>query len=209
MNMLIKVCGMRDAENIAAVKNLTPDFMGLIFYPKSSRFVGEEPTPAQAASFAPTKKVGVFVNNDIDYILEKRDKFHLDLVQLHGNESPEFCKELIARGVDVIKAFSITDISDIEKVRDYDGCTSLNLLDTKTPKVGGSGVKFDWGILDHYPSATPFLLSGGIDLNDVDEVKKIANPALVGVDLNSKFEVSPALKDVDKLDAFFKKMRND
>lgn len=208
-NMLIKVCGMREADNIAAVKALKPDFMGLIFYPKSSRFVGEEPTPEQAESFAPAKKVGVFVNNTIEYIEEKIEKFHLDLVQLHGNESPEFCKELQAKGIELVKAFSITDASDLSHVSSYEGCTAYNLLDTKTPKVGGSGQKFDWNILDHYTSATPFLLSGGIDLEDAAAIKALTHPQLAGVDLNSKFETAPALKDAKKLEAFFKQLRGE
>lgn len=206
--MLIKVCGMREAANIEEVKQLKPDFMGLIFYPKSSRFVGEEPTEAQATGFAPAKKVGVFVNNTTEYIMEKVEKFHLDMVQLHGNESPEQCKELTGKGIEVIKAFSIMTVEDIKKVSLYDGCTKYNLIDTKTPKVGGSGNKFDWSILDHYPSTTPFLLSGGLDEGDEEAIKALENPALVGVDLNSKFETAPALKDAKKLERFFRKLRS-
>lgn len=199
---------MRETANIAEVKALKPDFLGLIFYPKSSRFVGEEPTEAQAANLAPTKKVGVFVNNTEEYILEKIEKFHLDLVQLHGAETPELCKSLTEKGISVIKAFSITDAADLENVSQYDGYTTYNLLDTKTPKVGGSGMKFDWNILGHYTSKTPFLLSGGLDIDDVEAIKALQHPALAGVDLNSKFEVAPALKDAQKLEQFFKQLRN-
>ncbi|MCR5568303.1 MAG: phosphoribosylanthranilate isomerase [Paludibacteraceae bacterium] len=206
--MLIKVCGMREAGNIAEVKALQPDFIGLIFYPKSSRFVGEEPTEAQAASFEPAKKVGVFVNNTEEYILEKIGMFHLDMVQLHGLETPDFCKALTEKGIPVIKAFSITDANDLRNVELYKNCTKYNLLDTKTPKVGGSGIKFDWQILSRYTSETPFLLSGGLDLEDVEAIKKLKHPALAGVDLNSKFEIAPALKDAKKLESFFKQLRN-
>lgn len=206
--MLIKVCGMREADNIAEVRALNPDFMGLIFYPKSSRFVGEEPTEAQAASFAPTKKVGVFVNNTEEYIMEKIEKFHLDLVQLHGSETPAFCKSLTEKGISVIKAFSITNAADLEHVGLYEGCTKYNLLDTKTPKVGGSGMKFDWNILNNYTSKTPFLLSGGLDADDAAAVKALKHPALIGVDLNSKFEIAPALKDATKLSQFITELRN-
>ena len=205
--MLIKVCGMREADNIAAVRNLKPNFMGLIFYPKSSRFVGEEPSEAQAQSFGDTKKVGVFVNESIDYIKNKIATFGLDMVQLHGSESPEMCKALTEQGIAVIKAFSITTAEDLNNVAAYDGYTKYNLLDTKTPKVGGSGMKFDWSILDHYKSSTPFLLSGGIDADDVAAIKALRHPSLAGVDLNSKFEIAPALKDADKLARFFEELR--
>lgn len=207
--MLIKVCGMRDAANIAEVQALKPDFMGLIFYPKSSRYVGEEPTAEQLASWAPTKKVGVFVNNTAGFVLQTAARFHLDMAQLHGSETPELCKQLQDQGLPVIKAFSITTAEDLANVDNYNGCTTLNLLDTKTPKVGGSGQKFDWGILRHYTSATPFLLSGGIEAGDVATIKQMSHPALAGVDLNSKFETAPALKDTAKLAAFFADMRKE
>lgn len=205
--MLIKVCGMREADNIAAVRNLKPNFMGLIFYPKSSRFVGEEPSEVQAQSFGDTKKVGVFVNESIDYIKNKIATFGLDMVQLHGSESPEMCKALTEQGIAVIKAFSITTAEDLNNVAAYDGYTKYNLLDTKTPKVGGSGMKFDWSILDQYKSSTPFLLSGGIDADDVAAIKALRHPSLAGVDLNSKFEIAPALKNADKLARFFEELR--
>lgn len=204
--MIIKVCGMRDEQNIAQLKKLNPDFIGLIFYPKSSRFVGETPLSHLSESFAPAKKVGVMVNESEESILKKIADFKLDAVQLHGSESADLCKKLKSRGISVIKAFSIAGEEDIERIADYAGCVDFCLIDTKTPKVGGSGMKFDWNMLNNYPINTPFLLSGGIGPDDAELVKNLNFPAMVGVDLNSKFEISPAVKNIGQLQTFFQQI---
>ena len=205
--MLIKVCGMRDDDNIRALRKLNPDFIGLIFYSKSSRFVGDKPTAALKESFGLSLKVGVFVNSETNYIQQKILDFGLDMVQLHGGESPEFCTTIGRMGVKVIKSFSIATEEDLQQVCRYEGKADFFLFDTKTAGFGGSGRKFEWEILRNYHCDTPFLLSGGIDEADIEAVRQIRLPRMAGIDLNSKFEVSPALKDIDKLNRTFAKLR--
>lgn len=205
--LLIKVCGMRDDKNIDSLIKLEPDFIGLIFYEKSLRYVGSTPTEIQAKELQGVKKVGVFVNQSQDFIVQTIKRFKLDAIQLHGSESPEFCKELKNNGIMVIKAFSIANAEDLKIVASYDNSVHMNLLDTKTVLMGGSGRKFDWTLLQDYSSKTPFLLSGGIDDTDIDAILAIDNPLFAGIDLNSKFETEPAVKNIDKLERFFKKVR--
>lgn len=205
--LLIKVCGMRDDKNIDSLMQLKPDFIGLIFYEKSPRYAGTTPTEAQARELQGTRKVGVFVNQSQDFIVQTIKKYKLNAIQLHGSESPEFCKELKDNGIMVIKAFSIANAEDLKNINLYDNSVHLNLLDTKTVSIGGSGRKFDWTLLQNYSSKTPFLLSGGIDDTDIDEILAIENPLFAGIDLNSKFETEPAIKNIDKLERFFKKVR--
>lgn len=196
--MKIKVCGMRDAENIAALGKLPIDYMGLIFYEKSPRFVIDHfdvNIPKEI------KKVGVFVNAEMSYILDKVREYNLSGIQLHGNETPEFCDEL-KKYIPIIKAFSIENISDLKQTMLYQDVCDHFLFDTKTPQHGGSGQKFDWSILEHYKGTKPFFLSGGISEDDVKIIKKINHPAFEGIDLNSKFEIEPALKDITKLEKF-------
>ena len=196
--MKIKVCGMRNAENIAALGKLSIDYMGLIFYEKSSRFVEDF---IQTDLPNEIKKVGVFVNAEKDYILDKVNKYDLKVIQLHGSETPEFCDEL-KKYIPIIKAFSIENVSDLEQATLYLDVCDYFLFDTKTPQYGGSGQKFDWSILEHYKGTKPFFLSGGISEDDVKIIKKINHPAFEGIDLNSKFEIEPALKDITKLEKF-------
>ncbi|MCQ2606937.1 MAG: phosphoribosylanthranilate isomerase [Bacteroidales bacterium] len=203
-SLLIKVCGMRDAENIRAVEALGIDMMGFIFYEPSARNVLEVP------AYLPenVKRVGVFVNSSIDFIVEKCSAFQFDIVQLHGTETPEFCKEVATKlQVEVMKAFSLATKDDFAKINEYEGTCSRYVFDTKTPKMGGSGQKFDWNLLENYKGKTPFLLSGGIDANSVNDVLQLTHSQLVGLDLNSKFEISPALKDVDLLRQFITEIR--
>ena len=201
--MIIKVCGMRDAENICDIENLGVDWMGFIFYPKSSRYVSEIP------AYLPTKakRVGVFVNEPIESILETVKLFQLDYVQLHGNESPEFCDEMGENGLKIIKAFSIENEFPSEKVNAYHGKCDYFLFDTKTSKYGGSGKKFNWDILSEYHGETPFLLSGGISPDDIDAVKSFSHPKCIGIDINSKFEIDPAFKDVELVKQFTDKIK--
>ena len=209
---IVKVCGMRDAENILAIDGLSVDLMGFIFWPKSSRYVSERP------SYLPThcKRVGVFVDATIDEIRQKVEEYRLDFVQLHGHESPNYIQQLrsiYGDSIAIIKAISISCRDDIATYKDYEGLVDYFLFDTKCTCMGGSGHQFDWSVLANYDGNTPFLLSGGIGPDDAERVKTL--PALddfpidkcIGFDLNSRFEQTPALKDINKLKEFIKKVR--
>lgn len=210
--MIIKVCGMRDAENIRAVDGLPVDLMGFIFWPKSSRYISERP------SYLPThcKRVGVFVDATIDDIRQLVADFALDYIQLHGHETPEYIRQLrslCGDSVAIIKAISVSSRDDIATYKDYEGLVDYFLFDTKCTCMGGSGQQFDWSVLADYDGNTPFLLSGGIGPDDAARVKAL--PAVsgfpikkcIGIDLNSRFEQAPALKDINKLKEFIKKVR--
>lgn len=197
--MIIKTCGMRDADNIRAVSELRIDWMGFIFWPPSSRYVSEKP------SFLPTrqKRVGVFVDARIEEVRSKADEYALDLIQLHGSESPAFCERLKANSrQQLIKAFNIATQEDLEQTIPYEGLVDYFLFDTKAKMVGGNGTQFDWSVLSAYQGNTPFLLSGGIGPDDAEKVRNFHHPQLAGIDLNSRFELSPALKDIEKLKQF-------
>ena len=194
---------MRDSQNIRAVEALGVDWMGFIFHPLSKRYVGEQ------LAYLPeeTKRVGVFVNDKLVTILEAIELYNLNSVQLHGNESPEFCKQLREQGIQVIKAFGITDYLPLEKIAEYEGCCNYYIFDTQTTQYGGSGIKYDWNILQSYRGNTPFLLSGGIGPSDVDAIKSFSHPMCVGIDINSKFELSPANKNIDSIHQFIKSLK--
>ena len=205
---IVKVCGMRDAENIRAVEKLADElstvWMGFIFWPKSSRYVSERP------AYLPTKckRVGVFVDEDIETIKRIADDYALDIIQLHGSESPEFISKLsiINYKLSIIKAFNIAMTEDLEATKPYEGIVDYFLFDTKAQLPGGSGQQFDWRVLADYNGETPFLLSGGIGPDDAERVKAFCHPKCVGIDLNSRFEIAPGLKDIDALRQFLKKL---
>ena len=203
---MIKVCGMRDAENIRAVEALGVDMMGFIFWPKSCRYVVERPT------YLPTKckRVGVFVDEDIEQVKRIADEYALDFIQLHGHENPDYCAQL--KGMHLIKAISVSGRDDIATYKAYEGLVDYFLFDTKCPSVGGSGQQFDWSVLSAYDGDTPFLLSGGIGPHDAPRLRQafaldgFPVEKCVGIDLNSRFELSPGLKDVNKLKEFIKEL---
>lgn len=196
--MIIKVCGMRDPENIRAVENLHPyvQWMGFIFWSKSSRFVHEKPT------YLPTKlkRVGVFVDATIDEVCKKAEDYALDIIQLHGKETPDYIRQLGKRPI--IKALNIATVEDIQQTEAYEGIVDYFLFDTKAKMVGGNGTKFDWSVLESYQGSTPFILSGGIEPDDAQKVKAFHHPRLAGIDLNSRFETAPALKNINQLKQF-------
>lgn len=197
--MIVKVCGLREPDNIRAVEQLGVDWLGLIFWPKSSRYVSEKP------AYLPTrcKRVGVFVDADIEDVLRHIEDYGLDIVQLHGHESPDYIRALAASlPCRIIKAISVESRDDIAAYRAYDGLVDYFLFDTKCKTVGGSGEHFDWSVLDAYDGQTPFLLSGGIGPGDRERLRHFHHPMLAGIDLNSRFEQSPALKDIDQLKQF-------
>lgn len=200
--MIVKVCGMRDSENIRAIEQTKADLMGFIFHPKSPRFVASLP------EYMPKKqkRVGVFVNASLEQILAKAQTFSLEYIQLHGDEAPAFCCELKNRGLKVIRAQRIANADDIIRAESYN-MADLMIFDTKTELYGGSGKKFNWQLLENYKGCVPFLLSGGIRSDTFEEIKAFFHPQFAGIDLNSGFEISPALKDVGKLNNFIEKIK--
>lgn len=199
--MIVKVCGMRDAENIRQLETLGIDWMGMIFWPKSKRYVSMPPV------YLPqhVRKVGVFVDASLDAIRQHVEDYQLDIVQLHGQESPETLKAL--KPLTLIKAFNIATPEDLQKTEPYEGLADYFLFDTKGKSVGGNGEKFDWSVLDSYQGETPFLLSGGIGSEDAQDVKTFHHPKCIGIDLNSRFETEPGLKDITKLKQFLEAIR--
>lgn len=196
--MIVKVCGMRLAENIREVEAAGADWLGLIFFPRSPRFVTDKPAylPSKA------KRVGVFVNACENEIMEKAKTFGLNLVQLHGQEPPELCERLHAEGLEVIKVFSLKSVHDLQSVSAYEGKADFFLFDTPCLEFGGSGKVFDWTLLQSYSGSTPFLLSGGLRPESLDALLAFSHPRWVGIDLNSGFELAPGLKDTASLAAF-------
>lgn len=206
MKKLLKVCGMREAANIKELAALSPDFMGFIFYPPSSRFVSTIDENTIKSIPKEIRKVGVFVNENVLKIKDIAKNFRLDVIQLHGDESPDVCMKLKSEGYVVIKAFHIASADDFSDMLDYEGTCDYFLFDTKTQGYGGSGMTFDWTFLDKYTGQTPFLLSGGIRLESVQDLWKLNHPKLAGFDINSGFEVKPALKDIDLVKKFKERM---
>lgn len=200
--MKIKICGLKDPDNIKAVSAFTPDYMGFICYALSPRFIAD--MPANALEFLPASinKTAVFVNENEANINLLLDKFKFDAIQLHGNESPEFSNSFKGR-VKVIKAFGLNSDFDFAQLNDYAGKVDFFLFDTKTELHGGSGKSFDWNILNNYKLKVPFFLSGGLSPENLDEVRQIDHPQFYGVDLNSRFETAPGLKDIKKLKQAF------
>ncbi len=186
---------MKEPDNIRELAKLSPDMMGFIFYPGSKRFVGEDFAIPEIST--EIKRVGVFVNADENYILQKVKQHGLDFVQLHGEETPEFCKT-IAKDVKVIKAFGIDEHFDFSVLAEYENSCDYFLFDTKTDKYGGSGKSFDWSVLTHYKGSKRFFLSGGIGLDQVSGLSSCV-PGPYAVDVNSKFETEPGIKDINKL----------
>ena len=205
--MLVKVCGMRESENIEKVAQLGVDMMGFIFYPKSPRFASQ--SVDRTAADKNVCRVGVFVNESAGLISDKIHLFDLNAVQLHGNESRELCELLHKQNglLKVIKAISVSTAGDIQKYKEYVGAVDYFLFDTKCKTVGGSGQQFDWQVLDEYDGDVPFLLSGGIGPEDVSRVRSFHHPKCVGIDLNSRFEIELGVKDVEKLRKFLLKVK--
>jgi len=195
--MKVKVCGMRNSNNIAEIKNLKPDFMGFIFYKKSSRYFFKN-NPNNTFNLSDSiKKVGVFVNSPVTYISEIKSKLQLDYVQLHGDETLEVVEQLSTQGIKIIKAFQINQDFKWSNLSAYNPFISYFLFDTPCHKYGGSGKKFDWNLLKNYSESIPFFLAGGIGVDNIQELKNLNLSKLYAIDINSKFESEPGIKNVE------------
>lgn len=223
-NIMIKVCGMRDVENIRAVAALGVDMIGFVFWKDSPRYVS---MMSSEAGIMPdyagdngccvggsVKKAGVFVDDMPQNIVTRVYNYGLDYVQLHGSESPVMIENLrrtldpdIRKGVRIIKAISVETAEDVGKWREYDGVADMLLFDTKCTCVGGSGHRFDWSVLQSYDGGIPFMLGGGIGPDDIQRVKDFEHPMFAGIDLNSRFETEPGMKDVEALREFIGEIR--
>ncbi len=205
MSLLVKVCGMTSGENIRQVESLGVAMMGFIFYPPSPRRVRCVP------DYLPVKarRVGVFVNETPERILTTARQFGLDYVQLHGKETVDDCRCLKAAGLKLVKALPLSTIEDAALAGAYGGLCDYLLFDTPTQCYGGSGRQFDWSLLEAYRGETPFLLSGGIGPESVEAVKAVRHPRMAGLDLNSRFELSPGVKDVERLKRFLDALEAD
>ena len=204
----LKVCGMRDPDNIQGVLESRPDFIGYIFHPKSKRYVGEQPDH-EIFNQVPetTKKVAVFVNEELETVIQLCQTFGIEVAQLHGQESPEYCQTLRNGGLMIFKAFAIDEQFDFSTLKKYQGTVDNFLFDTKGKLPGGTGLKFNWEILKQYQLEVPFFLSGGIEPDDVNAVLTFDHEQLFALDINSGFELEPALKDVGKVQKFISQIR--
>ena len=209
--MKIKVCGMRDSGNIIDLAQLKPDYLGLIFYAQSKRFAANLDKSILSSLPDSIKLTGVFVNEIIDEIISKIDEYDLNAVQLHGSESVIYCQQLKKllsvslpfKKIETIKAFGIDTSFDFNQLTQFNEEVDYFLFDTKTTEHGGSGITFDWKILDQYNGLKPYFLSGGLSPENIAEISNLKSEQLYAIDLNSKFELEPGLKDISSLKSVF------
>ena len=210
--MIIKICGVNDPENLRLVARLDADWIGLNFYPLSPRCLNLRGLPPAGSS--EPQRVGVFVDEMPQTILSRIVAFHLGIVQLHGSERAVMIQNLrrsvvpdIREKLVVIKAINVATVADFSQCGEYEGVVDYFLFDTKGALHGGNGEKFNWDLLDAYQGHTPFLLSGGIGPSDANALRGIRHPLFRGVDVNSKFETAPGVKDINLLRSFIKRLR--
>ena len=200
---------MRDPLNIDQLVSLLPDYIGFIFYSRSPRYIKDLTNGAALSFISPKiKRTGVFVNSDEVYIRKMISEFNLSAIQLHGDEEPEFCKQFQNDNIEIIKAFHVDDAFHFDAVSKYSAYCDYYLFDTKTASYGGSGKKFNWQKINEYKESKPFFLSGGIGIEDMENVKRIDHPALYAIDINSRFEISPGLKNIEEIKKFILSIRN-
>jgi len=204
--MRLKVCGMKYEDNIQEVAELQPDFLGFIFHERSARnFTGTIPEVLENIN-----RVGVFVDESIEFMISQVEKHDLSVVQLHGHETPEICRMLVSANVKVVKVFSIKDEFDFSVLSPYEDVCDYFLFDTKGKLPGGNGYAFNWDVLKDYPSTKPYFLSGGIGLDQLEALKEFnkikAAKLCYAIDVNSKFEIEPGLKDIKKLKEFINEL---
>jgi phosphoribosylanthranilate isomerase len=211
--MRIKVCGMTKPEQVEQLDEMGVEFAGFIFYPRSPRYVYKS-MPANEIRKIKGKinKVGVFVNAEVDEVLRAVDQCGLYLVQLHGDESPKFC-EKIADYISVIKVFRISEADNIEwKIREYYDVADMFMFDTEGAGYGGTGKRFNWELLKGLNIRKPFFLSGGIGPDDVENINAFKNDVvakdLFALDVNSKFEITPGIKDMNMVKQFVERVKS-
>lgn len=206
--MKVKVCGIKSVEQMRQLESLGVDYAGMIFYPHSKRYVGELSTEEKEAfRQLRIKKIGVFVNADFETVLAAIKDYDLYAVQLHGDETDEYCLELMDK-VKVVKVFRIADQQNIEGLTtSFAAVCHYFLFDTDTAQYGGSGKQFDWNILAKAKMDKPFFLSGGIGLEDVEKLKNFSHPSLHAVDVNSRLETAPGVKDMEKVRQFIEELK--
>ncbi len=206
----IKVCGMTDPANVVEIARLKPDYMGFIFYSRSVRFVGHTPDPELFAAVPKAvNKVAVFVNEYYERMIELTGKHGIDHIQLHGMESPEICKSLKNHGKKVIKVFPGDQLENKRLLKDYADVADYFLFDTPVRSYGGSGRKFDWTNLERLKQGKRFFLSGGISVDDAQNLKDLHFPDLYAIDINSRFEERPGFKDPVLIETFLKKLEDE
>ncbi|HLF33292.1 MAG TPA: phosphoribosylanthranilate isomerase [Cyclobacteriaceae bacterium] len=197
---MLKVCGMRDAMNIREAAQLMPDFMGFIFYPASPRYVGQENISDRLKSLpGKIKKAGVFVDENPGSLVSIMNINDLDIVQLHGNESQGYCELLKKEGLVIMKSIRVGKEFDFRDMAPFIGVADYFLFDTKGTTYGGTGVPFEWEVLNDYPYEVPFFLSGGVGIENIDGVKRLRSKQLMAIDVNSRIESAPGIKDIEKL----------
>ena len=208
MDYKLKVCGMKDPGNIWEVVEFDPDYLGFIFYPSSPRYFDIHSDPETIRNIpAHIQKIGVFVNEHPEVIISLAEKFQLQGIQLHGNETLEVCRLIKLAGYITIKAFAIDNNTDFSELKEFEDVVDYYLFDTKTPLFGGSGKTFDWQILNNYHIQKPYFLSGGISLEHAGEIRNLTGYPIHAIDINSRFEIQPGLKDVEKIKDFKEKLR--
>jgi len=211
--MIIKVCGMRETANIEALQELDIDFMGLIRYPQSKRFVDDNQASGISKLTMNKGTVGVYVNATLQQILQDIIPLQLDIIQLHGDEDTAFAKALLALDLKILKAFQVSASFDFNVLKDWENLANnfpgklFFLFDTATENYGGSGTKFNWQLLDNYTGKVPFMLSGGISREDAGSLKAFKHDFFMGIDINSRFETAPGLKDIEAIKTFTQKLR--
>lgn len=204
MSLKLKVCGMKYPANIEDVAMLKPDYLGFIFYKSSKRYI-DDLSPDFVKGIKNIKKVGVFVNEEFTNIQKAVTDYDLNLIQLHGNENPAFVERVKKLGIEVIKAFGISQKFDWEQLISYENLVDYYLFDTKSEDYGGSGESFDWSLLSKYVLNVPFFLSGGLSAENIEKAKELTDARLHAIDVNSKFESSAGFKDVQLLKSILKK----
>ncbi|HEX2919768.1 MAG TPA: phosphoribosylanthranilate isomerase [Bacteroidales bacterium] len=206
MTLQIKICGLKDPGNIGEIIHLQPDYLGFILYRNSPRYVETKSISGTLEKIPSSiKKVGVLVNEPLSKAIELAERGIFDLLQLHGNEDPQYCIEL-SKHARLIKAFRVS-LSLPPDLEDYMNACDMFLFDTAGPNFGGSGQKFDHSILQDYGSEKKFLLSGGISPSDAHSFQNCIYPKMAGLDINSRFEIRPGFKDINLLKSFIGNIR--
>ncbi|HEU4716615.1 MAG TPA: phosphoribosylanthranilate isomerase [Bacteroidia bacterium] len=209
--MLIKVCGISCDEDLAALSRTGIDFAGFIFVESSPRYIDGKIDPELCAllsrSVPSLRKTGVFMDETEENIRENAERYHLDAVQLHGNETPEECARFSGELI-VLKAFPVNGEESFDETASYEGTCDYFLFDAKGENAGGNGISFDWTLLRNYEGSTPFLLGGGIGLGDAEKIYAIDHPMFAGIDINSRFELYPGKKNIASVTSFVNAFKN-